>query len=100
MVRYKDLLSPVLLRQKFPYVVEIPLPPMGFRHRLVLMEQWLTDYTEHPDFGRWGTRRGLVDYVVWAFKDEVVAKAFKAHLEMVMKLTDRQVGIRLAKRGY
>lgn len=75
-------------------------PLMGFRQRLSLIEQWLTDYTEHPDFGRWGTRRDQVDYVVWAFKDEIVAKAFRAHLEMVIKLTDRQVLNRLAKRGY
>ena len=100
MVRYKDLLSPALLRQKFPCVVEIPLPPMGFKQRLSLIEQWLTDYCEHPDFGRWGSHRAQVDYVVWAFKEETVAAAFRAHLEMVMKLTDRQVLNRLAKRGY
>src|SRR3546814_9539631 len=43
-------------------------------------------------------RRDQVDYVVWTFKEETVAAAYRAHLEMVMKLADRQVGNRLAKR--
>lgn len=100
MARYKDLLTPALLRKEYPIHVEVPLPPMGFRQRLSLIEQWLTDYCENPDYGRWGTRRDQVDHAVWGFKDETVARAFRAHLEMVMKLTDRQVLNRLAKRGY
>lgn len=100
MPRYKDLLTPALLRTLYPIQIEVPLPAMGFPQRLSLIEQWLIDYCENPDYGRWGNRRDHVDYVVWAFKEETVAKAFLAHLEMVMKLTERQVGNRLAKRGY
>ncbi len=100
MVRYKDLLSPALLRKRYPFVVEIPLPPMGFRHRLVLMEQWLTDYSETGDYGRWGARREQQDIAVWGFRDEVTAAAFRANAEMILNLTDRQVTNRLGKRGY
>jgi hypothetical protein len=100
MVRNKDLLTPALLRQRFPFVVEIPLPLMGFRHRLVLMEQWLTDYSETGDYGRWGARREQQDIAAWGFRDEVTAAAFRASAEMILKLTERQVGNRLAKRGY
>lgn len=100
MPRYKDLMNSALLRKHYPIHVEVPLPPMGFRQRLSLIEQWLTDYCENPDFARWSTRRDQIDHVVWAFREETVAKAFRAHLEMVMKLSDRQIGNRLAKRGY
>lgn len=100
MPRYKDLLTPALLRQKYPWVVEISMPPMGLRHRLVLMEQWLTDYSETGDYGRWGARREQQDIAVWGFQDGVTAAAFKANAEMILKLTDRQVTNRLAKRGY
>ncbi|PJI41848.1 MAG: hypothetical protein CTR53_05135 [Ferrovibrio sp.] len=99
MPRYKDLLTPALLRKEYPIHIEVPLPYGGFRLRLNLIEQWLTDYTEHPDFGRWSTTKARIDHVTWAFKDEIIAQAFRAHLEMVLKLTDRQVLNRLTKRG-
>lgn len=100
MSRYKDLLNTTLLRKEYPCAVEIPLPPMGFCFRLNLIEQWLTDYLENRDYGRWSTRCEKQDFAVWAFRDEVTAAAFRANVEMILKLSDKQVLNRLAKRGY
>lgn len=100
MSRYKDLFTPALLRKEFPCTVQLPVPQLGFRFRLNLIELWLTDYLDTGEYGRWGRCENQRDYVVWAFRDEITAKAFQANADLILKLTDRQVMNRLKKRGY
>lgn len=88
--RYKDLRTAAAMQREFPYEVEACTPEMGFRQRLNLIENWVTARLRRSDYGRWGRRREMKDYAVWAFRDEETAAAFKAHLEWVMSLSEKQ----------
>src|SRR5690606_37812688 len=71
--RYKDLRIAAVLQREFPYEVEAATPEMGFRQRLNLIESWVTERLWRTDYGRWGRRRDMRDYAVWAFRDAETA---------------------------
>lgn len=88
--RYKDWRTPAAMKREFPHQVEAATPEMGFKQRLNLIENWVTARFRWTDYGRWGKRHGMQDYAVWAFRDAETAAAFKAHLDWVMSLSEKQ----------
>ena len=97
--RYKDLRTAAALQREFPYEVEAATPEFGFRQRLNLIENWVTARLKWTDYGRWGRRREMKDYAVWAFRDAETAAAFKVHLEWVMGLSEKQATSELTRTG-
>jgi hypothetical protein len=95
--RYKDWRTTAAMQREFPYEVEAATPGLGFRQRLNLIENWVTARLNRTDYGRWGRRRDMQDYAVWAFRDAETAVAFRRHLEWVMSLTDQQAISHAAK---
>lgn len=78
------------MKREFPFEVEAATPEMGFRQRLDLIENWVTARLKWTDYGRWGRRREMKDFAVWAFRDAQTAEAFKAHVEWVMGRSEKQ----------
>lgn len=95
--RYKDLRTAAALQREFPYEIEAATPEMGFRQRLNLIEHWVTERLRRTDYGRWGRRRDMRDYAVWAFRDAETAAEFRRHLEWVMSMTEKQAITELSR---
>lgn len=66
----------IVNEQEFPYVVEVPLPAMGFDVRLCReMEQFHRVHDMRPRFGSSRLRNGK-HYARWCFPDPETAHAF------------------------
>jgi hypothetical protein len=98
MSRHRGYRSPISLEVQFPYVVEEPIPPMGLKVQLDLIEAWIIDNVPRHRYARWGRRRDMQDFAVWAFTDQHTAAAFRIHVDRVMKLSDRQATKEAAKQ--
>jgi len=74
-VRYKGQRTPAQNEREFRHIVELAVPPGGFRARLDEMYAFHASHGLEPRRGR-GQRRGDQDFVRWCFAGRSHAEAF------------------------
>lgn len=83
MVRRKGEITPRIIRRRFGWFCELPVPPNGFGERYEEMVTWCGSTFGHDGFGKTSRHenqeRGMpIDYVQFRFRTEDDARAFRS----------------------
>lgn len=81
MVRRKGERTKRIAQREFPHGVEIEIPPRGLGEQLNALHRWCHEHAGRDAYATTGRMDGMRDFVVFRFRDDQAAAAFRDHVD-------------------